>query len=971
MSIPAIRAAQVLAAMVCAVSPVWTAGAGPSWIKTGGPPGGVGYDVKMRPDNPDIMYVTDTSSGVNISTDGGQTWSASNTGITSRVGQSGDAIPIFCLTMDPNHPDVMWAGTQGMASLYKSTDAGKTWVEKDKGIVEPVNTAFRGITVDARNSNTMYAAAEVPTARGVPDIGKQSQLVGGVVYRSTDGGESWSVIWRGGNLARYILIDPRNSNTLYVSTGIFDREASNSDPTAAYAPGGYGVLKTTDGGQTWQSLNEANGLMNRYVGSLFMHPANPDILLAAAGNNTYLQGAGVYLSTDGGQHWKQTLAETFSVTSVKLALSDPSIAYAAGPDTFYRSADGGQTWTVMAGGPQAQGIYGPPGTHVGFPIDLLPDPRNPNRVFINNYQGGNFLSVDGGRTWTSSSKGYTGSQPEALALMKGNARQLYSAGASGIFSSTDAGASWQGLQYPSLGLDGWMEVATDPSDSQHVLLGEPQCGKIFRSRTGGTTWAMVFQHPKTDCSFNRHGFNALVFASSNPSVVYGAMRRDDKGIQGGQGSGSYGVYKSVDGGETWTAANDANTAVFDVYTLVVDRQSENTAYIGTLSNGVWQTVDGGKSWRQRSQGLPQLAVRALAIDTANPLMLYAGLDNGGVYQSSDGGASWSRSGYGMDPQAMVHAIAVAPAGSSTVFAADLRTGVYRSIDGGKTWVQIDQGLSTRAVNALAISADGSTLYAASDGEGVFRLDLSTPMPSVLSLASAATFGETALAPQSIVSAFGTGLADGTAVAGPGALPTTLGTTTVMVTDGSSSRTQHQASLFYVSPGQINFLVPSGLPQGLAASVQVFRQGNLVAQGSADVEAIAPGLFTANADGKGVPAAVAVRVAANGQQSQLDVYQCGTAPGSCGPVPIDLGAATDQVFLELYGTGIRGCSALKDVSAKIGSQNGEVVYAGPQGYFAGLDQVNVRVPRSLAGQGDADVVLVVCGSTTNTVTVNIR
>jgi uncharacterized protein (TIGR03437 family) len=112
------------------------------------------------------------------------------------------------------------------------------------------------------------------------------------------------------------------------------------------------------------------------------------------------------------------------------------------------------------------------------------------------------------------------------------------------------------------------------------------------------------------------------------------------------------------------------------------------------------------------------------------------------------------------------------------------------------------------------------------------------------------------------------------------------------------------------------------------------------------------------------------VAPDGGQSLVDVYRCGAALGSCAPVAIDLGGAADQVILELFGTGIRGRSALTAVTATIGGQAAEVQYAGPQGGFAGLDQVNVRVPRSLAGRGDVDVVLVVDGKTANTVTVRV-
>ena len=73
------------------------------WVRTGGPLGGLGYDVRMRPDNPDILYVTDAWSGVNVSVDGGRTWRPSNNGIITRAGDSGDAVPVFCLTIDP-HP---------------------------------------------------------------------------------------------------------------------------------------------------------------------------------------------------------------------------------------------------------------------------------------------------------------------------------------------------------------------------------------------------------------------------------------------------------------------------------------------------------------------------------------------------------------------------------------------------------------------------------------------------------------------------------------------------------------------------------------------------------------------------------------------------------------------------------------------------------------------------------------------------
>jgi uncharacterized protein (TIGR03437 family) len=136
-----------------------------------------------------------------------------------------------------------------------------------------------------------------------------------------------------------------------------------------------------------------------------------------------------------------------------------------------------------------------------------------------------------------------------------------------------------------------------------------------------------------------------------------------------------------------------------------------------------------------------------------------------------------------------------------------------------------------------------------------------------------------------------------------------------------------------------------------------------------VEAVAPGLFSANANGKGVAAASAVRVKADGSQAAVPVFQC--VSGSCTAAPIDLGPDSDQVYVSLYGTGIRNPAGLSEVIAQIGGVKADVVYAGPQGGFAGLDQLNLRIPRALAGRGEVVVSLTLSGKSANPVTLNIH
>ena len=416
----------------------------PEWVRTGGPIGGLGYDVRMRPDDPDTMLVTDAWAGMFMSTDGGTTWFPTNEGITTRTGPTGDAIPVFSVTVDPSDPDIVWAGTQDVRGIFKSVDSGHTWAEHDNGVTERDGITFRGFTVDPHDSDVVWAAAEISSWAGgrPPRTGRGFDLVEGVVYRTTNGGADWTAVWRGDNLARYIWIDPTNSDTVYVSTGIFDREAANSDPQSGF-PGGEGILKTTDGGSTWTHAN--NGLPNLYIGSLFMHPDNPQVLLAAAASNVYHDGTGVYLSTDGAATWEPVLIDSTEEPegfhSVEFSIADPEIAYAASSNRVFRSEDSGRSWTAMT--PPGT-TWGEPPVRGGFPIDLQVDTRDANRVFINAYGGGNFLSTDGGRTWIVASTGYTGAQTRALAVDPDHAGRVWVTGRSGLFVSTDGGSTWTG-----------------------------------------------------------------------------------------------------------------------------------------------------------------------------------------------------------------------------------------------------------------------------------------------------------------------------------------------------------------------------------------------------------------------------------------------------------------------------------------------------------------------------------------------
>ncbi len=242
--------------------------------------------------------------------------------------------------------------------------------------------------------------------------------------------------------------------------------------------------------------------------------------------------------------------------------------------------------------------------------------------------------------------------------------------------------------------------------------------------------------------------------------------------------------------------------------------------------------------------------------------------------------------------------------------------------------------------------------------------------STVSAASFVRGGD--LAPESIASVFGFGLTDTIQIATTQPLPPTLDSTSVRVTD--SAGTRRDGSLFFISQMQINYTIPKGSAAG-AATVDVIHRGQTVASGQVNLAPVAPALFTANSNGSGVPAANVIRVVHSAQGAPVVSYespaQCGTAYGSCTPKPIDLGAANVEVFLELYGTGIRGRSSLSAVTCTIGGTAARVDYAGEVAGLTGLDQVNVLIPRSLIGRGQVNLILNVDGKLANTVNVSIR
>jgi len=239
---------------------------------------------------------------------------------------------------------------------------------------------------------------------------------------------------------------------------------------------------------------------------------------------------------------------------------------------------------------------------------------------------------------------------------------------------------------------------------------------------------------------------------------------------------------------------------------------------------------------------------------------------------------------------------------------------------------------------------GSFIDATLDVDGTATLAVRT--------VNAANYGQT-IAPDSLAATFGNQLSATTATAASLPLPLTLAGVTVMVNNLS-------APLLYVSPGQINYIVPANVDPGTAV-IRVVNGANVVANGTVTIETVSPSIFTVSANGKGTPAAQTT-------QDGVTFQAVANADGSARSLSV--GSASKPNYLVLYGTGLRLRSSMSNVRVMVGGVQAEVTFLGAHSRLAGLDQMNLKLPLELRGRGNVDVVITIDGKMANAVSINI-
>lgn len=625
---------------------------GPVTPQRGNPLGGaVVGTVEIDPRNSQTLYAG-TNRGIFRSADGGASWNAVNNGLPASVSF------VNSLGIDPSNPDTIYAATSG-GGIFKSADAGGTWAAINTGLTSSYVFA---LAIDPSEPTTVYAA------------------VNGGIYKSTNGGEDWSPFNTGltNTLARGIVIDPANPATLYALassvfkstnrgenwTAIDELEAAGIntlvidplDHATIYAAGCCvaAIYKSSDSGESWTQIN--SGVETRYFNSLAIDPSKPETLYAAT-------DLGIFKTDNGGTSWTLANFPTLQILDLKVPPSDPATVYAAGTGGVFQSTDNGQEWTGINFLLSVSQVFG---------LEL--DPSNPFTIFAGTEKG-IFKSTNGGADWIVANSGLTTAETRSIAVDPSNPFIVYAGtNGGGLFRSVDGGQAWSPVN-SALTAEQILALAIDPSSFPAVFAGTAGNG-AFKSTDGGNSWtpsSSGLPDPGTSVQ-------AIAISSSNPTTLYVGTLLDS--FRNPAVTRAGGVFKSTDGGGTWTAIN---SGLVDgvVYTVTIDPLNPATLYAGT-THGLYKTTDGGGNWM--ATGLTDTFVQNLTIDPSSPSTLYVGTLVTGVFKTTDGGVTWASINSGFpDSEMSVGALVIDPSNPATVYAGTTGFGVFKTTDGGQNW----------------------------------------------------------------------------------------------------------------------------------------------------------------------------------------------------------------------------------------------------------------------------------------------
>jgi len=645
---------------------------------------------------PNVFYIGVNNGGVWKTTDYGHTWNPIFD--AQKTGSVGDVI------VAPSNPNVVYVGSgEGIQrpdlsigdGLYKSTDAGKTWIHLGLNDAQQIG----GLSVDPINENRIFVAA-----LGHP-YGPNKERG---VYRSIDGGKTLEqVLYIDENTgAVQVQIDPNHPNIVFATLwaarqGPWENGAWNGEAS--------GLYKSTDGGTTWRKIEKGFPTTKEDgLGRIGFTIAQSNSSRMYATVDSEKKG-GVYRSDDGGESWYMLTADPrfwgrgSDFAEVKTDPTNENIVYSANV-VMWKSVDGGKNWTGIKGAPGGDDYH-------RFWIN----PTNPKIIAVGLDQGGT-ITVNGGETFSSwynqaTAQFYHVSTDNAFPYNVYGGQQ--ESGSVGIASrSNDGNITFR--EWHPVGVEEYGYVAADPLDP-NIIYG----GKItkYDKRTGQVQ--NISPEPVRSGNVRFIRTAPVIFSPVDNKTLFF--------------SGNI-IFKTTNGGDSWeTISPDLSREAWDipasvgiytskdmltmkrrgvVYTLAPSYKNINTLWAGTDDGLIHITRDGGKTWKnitpteisswskislidasRYDDNTAYVAVNRIRCDDQAPY----------IYKTTDGGATWKKIVTGL-PNEPINAVREDAVRKGLLFAGS-ENAVYVSFDAGEHWQSLQLNMPSTSIRDLVVKDD--------------------------------------------------------------------------------------------------------------------------------------------------------------------------------------------------------------------------------------------------------------------------
>ncbi len=683
-----------------------------------------------KKDGDTVLYIGAASGGVWKSTDGGTTFTPK---FDKQPVQS-----IGSIAIDPQNPDSVWVGsgeawTRNSVSIgngvYHSTDGGETW----NNVGLPNSERIVKIAVNPKDGNSVLACV---TGKLWSDSSERG------VYRTTDGGKSWTQVLKGGNASTGcggMSVDAKNPNVVFASLWDFRRKGwtFRSGGASADALSGSGLYRSTDGGSHWTEIT-GGGLPAKPYGriALAVAPSNSNVVYAMVESVK----SALYRSDDGGKTWDRRDDSQYMVWRpfyFANLIVDPT-----NPDRIFKpdlrliqSLDGGKTFADVGGG-----------AHGDF-HDVWIDPNDPKKVIAGD-DGGLWFSKDGGNKWWKANN-LPVSQFYHVSLDNDDPYHVYGGlqdNSAWVGDSSYPGGITNSRWENMYGGDGFW-IFDDPTDHDY-LYAEAQGGTIGRvnrhTHEGRDIQPRANYKEKLRWNWN----TPIALSPTDKTTLY---------------VGAQFLFRSHDHGQTWdrispdlttnnkekqkqeesggiTVDNSAAEMHTTIYAISESPKDANVIWIGTDDGNVQVTRDGGKSWHNVTAGAGVPAnswvsyIDASHFDAGTAYVTFDRHTFGDmtpmVYKTTDYGSHWQAlvsAAQSKGLRGYSHVVRNDPVSPGLLYVGT-EFGLWISNDDGANWAQFKPtDFPAVAVRDLAIQPRDNDLVLATHGRGIWIIDDLTPL----------------------------------------------------------------------------------------------------------------------------------------------------------------------------------------------------------------------------------------------------